>query len=179
MTAPLALFLVVLVVQRILELRVSAGNTVRIRELGGVEHGRGHFPLLVVLHTLFPLLLIAEVTLGGARPGAAWPLWLGVWLVAQGLRYVAMRTLGDFWNVRIWVVPGEAPVRSGIYRFVRHPNYVAVVMELAAAPLMFGAWRTAVIITVLNALALSVRIRAEERALRAAQGGRATDHIPG
>jgi methyltransferase len=168
LTPALIAFLAALIVQRGVELTVSARNAVRIRARGGVEHGRDHFPLLVLLHTLFPVLLILEVTTGGARPGPAWPAWFALWIGAQLLRYVAMRTLGDFWNVRIWVVPGEPPVRSGIYRFLRHPNYVAVVLELVAAPMMFGAWRTAAVISVVNALALSVRIRAEERALEEA-----------
>ena len=129
-----------------------------------------HFPLLVALHTLYPLALIAEVVVLGARPGPAWPLWLGLWVAAQVLRVVAIRTLGDRWNVRIWVVPGEPRVRRGLYRWLPHPNYLAVVVELLSGPLLFGAWRTALLISALNALALRVRIRAEEAALAEAEG---------
>ena len=82
----------------------------------------------------------------------------------------AVRTLGERWNVRIVVLPGQPPVSSGIYRWLPHPNYLAVALEFVAAPLMFGAWRTAVICTVLNALAMAVRIPAEVRALREAAG---------
>jgi methyltransferase len=161
----LAAFLAFLVVQRGLELVLSARNARRLAARGGREFGARHFPLLVLVHTLFPLLLMAEVALLGARPGPAWPLWLGLWLAAQALRYWAITALGDAWNVRIWVVPGAPLVSRGPYRFLRHPNYVAVVVELIAAPLLFGAWRTALVITVLNALALRIRIAAEERAL--------------
>ena len=117
------------------------------------------------MHTLFPLSLLGEVLWLGARPGPGWPLWLGLWLAAQGLRYWAMAALGESWNVRILVVPGAALVRRGPYRFLRHPNYLAVVVELIAAPMIFGAWRTAILASLLNLCALKVRIRAEEKAL--------------
>jgi methyltransferase len=140
---PLALFLVVLAVQRVGELLHAARNTRRLVARGAREHGAGHFPLIVLVHVLFPLCLVAEVLVLGARPGALWPLWLAVWLSAQALRYAAVRALGERWSVRILALPGEPLVRRGPYRYLRHPNYVAVVVELLAAPLMFGAWRTA------------------------------------
>ena len=164
--ALLIIVLGVIVLQRAGELVLSARNAARLRQRGAREHGASHFPLLVLVHTLFPLGLAAEVLHGGARPGPLWPLWLGLWLAAQALRYAAVRALGERWNVRILVVPGLAPVRSGPYRVLRHPNYLAVVVELIAAAMFMGAWRTAVGITVLNALVLRIRIRAEEDALR-------------
>ena len=165
MSATLVLFLVVLAVQRLAELLWSARNERRLAARGGREHAAGHFPLLVLVHVLFPILLVAEVLALGAEPGPLWPLWLVLWLAAQALRYAAVRALGERWTVRVWVLPGAPLVRSGPYRFLRHPNYVAVVLELLAAPMMFGAWRTALVISALNALALATRIRAEEKAL--------------
>jgi methyltransferase len=161
----LGAFLIVLSAQRLGELALSARHEKRLRALGAREHAAGHFPLLLLVHVLFPLGLVAEVWLLGARPGRLWPLWLGVCVAAQALRWASMRALGERWHVRIWVVPGMPPVRHGPYRWTRHPNYLAVVVELIAAPLMFGAWRTALGISALNLLALGVRIRAEERAL--------------
>jgi methyltransferase len=166
--AGLALFLVLLATQRARELTLSARHERALRLRGAVEHGGTHFPLLVALHVLFPALLIAEVLALGARPPASWPAWLAVLLAAQALRLWTMVALGERWTARIWVVPGEALVTGGPYQFLRHPNYVAVVLELLAAPMMFGAWRTAIVIGVLNGLALSVRIRAEDRALAGA-----------
>lgn len=160
-------FLVLLVAQRLGELALSASHERRLRELGGREHARGHFPLLVAVHVLFPLCLLAEVFVLGARPGPAAPLWLGLFVAGQALRFATQRALGERWHVRIWVVPGLPLVRTGPYRYVRHPNYLAVVVELVAAPMMFGAWRTALAISALNAVAIAVRIRAEERALSA------------
>jgi methyltransferase len=169
----LALFLAVLAAQRVGELVHSAHNVRGLRLRGAREYAAGHFPLLVVVHVLFPLCIVAEVVFFGTRPGPLWPAALALYVAAQALRYSAVRALGGRWSVGIWVLPGEPLVRRGPYRFLRHPNYVAVVTELAAAPLMFGAWRTALAISLLNALALSIRIREEEAALREALGGTA------
>ena len=163
----LAVFLAVVAAQRIGELVLSARNARRVRARGAREFGASHFPFIVTVHTLFLLCLPSEVVFLGARPSRWWPLWLAVWFGAQALRYAAVRALGDRWNARIFVVPGEPPVRSGPYRFVRHPNYVAIVVELIAASMLFGAWRTAIAISLLNAVALRIRIRAEDAALDA------------
>ena len=156
------------IAQRITELVLSARHALRVRALGGREYGLRHFPLIVTVHTLFPIALVFELARYHTRPGPAWPLWLGVWVSAQALRYAAIRALGDRWNVRVLVVPGMAPVHSGIYRWLRHPNYVAIVMELIAAPMIFGAWRTALVVSALNAVALTLRIRCENEALQRA-----------
>jgi methyltransferase len=165
----LAVFLVVVATQRIGELLVSRRNARIVRARRAREFGAAHFPFIVTVHVLFLVGLATEVLMFGARPGRLWPLWLLVWLGAQALRYAAMRALGDRWNVRILVVPGEPPVRTGPYRFMRHPNYVAVAVELIAGSLVFGAWRTALGITLLNAIALRIRIRAEDAALETAK----------
>ena len=174
MTSPLpwrwlVAYLVVLAVQRVGELALSRRNLRRLRARGACETGAGHFWMFVVLHLLYPVGLVWEV-LDGARPGASWPLWLAVWLAAQALRVAAVAALGERWNVRIVVLPGVPAVRSGVYRWLAHPNYLAVALEFVAAPLMFGAWRTALAGSLLNAVALAVRIPAERRALREAGG---------
>jgi len=159
-------FVVALSAQRLLELRVSARHALKLRARGAIEYGREHFPLLVAVHVLLIVGIVVEVVVLGARPSEAWPWWAALFLAGQLLRYSAIRALGEFWNVRVLVVPGAPLVRTGPYRFLRHPNYVAVVMELVAAPMIFGAWRTAVAVSLLNAIALLVRIRCEEKALR-------------
>ena len=172
MRSALFSFLAFLIAERGWELWLSARHLRRLRALGAVEHGRGHFPLLVAIHVAFPVALAAEVLICGTRPWPAWSLWLALWLAAQALRIWSIRTLGEFWNVRIWVVPGLEPIRRGPYRYLRHPNYVAVAIELLSAPLMFGAWRTALGVSALNLVALAVRIRAEDRALEEAASTR-------
>jgi methyltransferase len=162
---PLTGFLVFYVIQRAAELALSARNARALLARGGIEHGRSHFPWLVALHTLFPLALVTEVLALHARPGRLAPLWFAAWLAAQVLRFASMRALGPRWTARVIVVPGEPPVRLGLYRWLKHPNYLAVVAELLAAPLMLGAWRTAAVISLANLPALWVRIRCEDRAL--------------
>lgn len=155
-----------IVAQRLLELRVAKRNEAWAREHGAVERGAGHYPLFFVLHTGWLLAWPVEAWLGGPRLAAGWWLALAAFGAAQLLRYWAITSLGRRWNTRILVLPGEPRLRVGPYRFVPHPNYVAVVIELAAAPLCFGAWWTAATVSVLNlALLLGVRIPAEARAL--------------
>ena len=168
LTLALQVFLAVVAAQRVGELVLSRRNAKRVRMRGARELSPGHFPFIIVVHVLFFVSLAGEVLLMGARPNRWWPLWLALWLAAQALRYSAVRALGDRWNTRIVVVPGEAPVTTGPYRFVRHPNYLAIVVEFVAGSLLFGAWRTAIAISLLNAIALRIRIRAENAALDAA-----------
>jgi len=167
----LAAAVVFLLANRVRELILSTRNERRMRARGGREAPGGAFALIVALHAIFPLALIAEVVIGGTRPGPLWPLWLVLWCAGEALRFAAMHTLGDRWSTRIYVVPGEPRVRRGPYRFLAHPNYLGVALELAALPLLFGAWRTALIAGIANALLLAVRIRAESRALAA------TEHV--
>jgi methyltransferase len=154
--------------ERLVELVLSRRNAARALARGGRETGQGHYRVMVVLHSLFLVSCGAEV-LGLGRPFPGTPGYgaLAVALGAQALRYWAIASLGERWNTRIIVVPGLAPVTRGPYRWLRHPNYVAVVLELAAVPLLHGAWVTALVFSLANALLLRVRIRAEEAALGA------------
>lgn len=167
-TVELATFLVALVAQRAGELALSARNTRRLVARGAREYGAAHYPWIVALHVLFLASLVAEFAVMGARPGPLWPFWLAACVAAQALRVASMRALGERWTTRVWVVPGEPPVRGGIYRWLRHPNYLAVAIEMAAAPMLFGAWRTALLFSALDLVALDARVRTEERALREA-----------
>jgi len=164
----LVVFLVAFGAQRASELILSARHTRRLLAQGAREHGRRHYRWLVALHALFPVAIVLEVVVLGARPNALAPLWLALWLGAQLLRWASMRALGERWTTRVLVLPGAPLVRRGPYRWMRHPNYLAVVVELIAAPLIFGAWRTSLVFSLANAPLLRVRIRSEERALAAA-----------
>lgn len=158
--------------QRLLELAVSKRNERRLRERGAVEAGRGHYPWMVALHTAFLLSCLAEVWLL-RRPFVLdlAVLALAVLVAASVLRYWTIRRLGGRWSTRVLVLPGEPPVVGGPYRFLRHPNYLAVVLEIAALPLVHTAWLTALVFSVANAILLGVRIRAEEAALSSDSGG--------
>jgi methyltransferase len=162
-------FLGLLTAERLGELLLSRRNARRAFARGGREVGQRHYRVMALLHTLFLFSCVAEVLLL-ERPfiPALAALALVVALGAQLLRYWAIFTLGERWNVRIIFVPGEAPVTGGPYRYMRHPNYLAVILELAFVPLLHGAFLTAVLFTLANAVLLTVRIRAEEAALGAA-----------
>ena len=155
-------------VERVAELVVAKRNLAWSRARGGQESGFGHYPFMVALHTGLLLACVLEVWLGGRPflPALGWPM-LALVLAAQVLRWWCITTLGPQWNTRIVVVPGLGRVTGGPYRLLRHPNYVAVVVEGAALPLVHTAWVTAVVFTVLNAGLLTVRIRAENAALAA------------
>ena len=157
-------------VERLAELVVSARNARWSFARGGVESGLGHFPPMVALHTGLLLACVLEVHLAD-RPFLPWLGWpaLALVLASQVLRWWCIATLGPRWNTRVIVVPGLPLVRRGPYRWLSHPNYVAVVVEGLALPLVHTAWVTALAFTVLNAvLLLGYRIPAEERALAAA-----------
>lgn len=164
-------FVVAVAIERLIELTISRRNARWSFERGGVERGRGHFPFMVALHTGFLVACVAEVWLLD-RPFVAalgWPM-LALAVLCQGLRYWVIATLGPRWNTRVIVVPGLPRVEGGPFRFVRHPNYVAVAVEGVALPLIHGAWLTALGFTVLNAGLMIVRIRCEDAALDAADG---------
>ena len=160
------LLIVAIAVERIAELVVSKRNWVWSRERSGSELGAGHYPAMVVLHVglLVGCLVEPMVADRPLIPELGWPM-LVVVLAAQGLRWWCIATLGHQWNTRVIVVPGAPRVTGGPYRWIPHPNYVAVVAEGIALPLMQSAWLTALAFTVLNAALLRTRVRIENSAL--------------
>jgi methyltransferase len=154
--------------ERVVELVVSQRHLRWARERGGVESGQGHYPAMVVLHVALLVGALVEVH-AFERPFLPWLGWPMLLLVAaaQALRWWCIATLGPQWNTRVVVVPGLPLVRTGPYAWLRHPNYVAVVAEGAALPLVHTAWLTAVAFTALGAWLLFVRIRCENRLLDA------------
>jgi methyltransferase len=173
MTPGFALYTALLLltgVERLIELVLSRRNARWAFERGGREWGRGHFPVMVALHTALLLGCFLEPLLTG-RPFLP---WLGIpalvlTFAAQGLRYWCIGSLGRRWNTRVIVVPGLPLVTRGPYRWLPHPNYLVVALEGIALPLVWSSWVTALTFTVLNAwLLLAVRIPVEERALREA-----------
>ncbi len=159
-------YLVLLLAERLVELVVSTRNARRSLAAGGVESGRGHYRVMVVFHAAFLAACALEPLLWPrVWPRAASLAALGAALLAMALRWWAVATLRGRWSTRIVVLPGAALVTGGPYRLLRHPNYLAVLVELLAVPLIGGAVITAVLATLGNLLLLAVRIPAEERAL--------------
>lgn len=160
----LAQWLVLLVAaQRLGELVLARRNTARLLARGGRETGAGHYPLIVALHTAWLATLFLAIP-----PGARmlWTLIL-VFVLLQAARVWVIASLGEYWTTRIVTLADAPLVRRGPYRWARHPNYLIVAAEIAVLPLAFGAWRIAILFTLLNAVVLAWRIRLEDRALAA------------
>jgi methyltransferase len=160
--------LAVLSLERLAETARAARNRRRALARGAVEAGHRHYRVMVVFHTLFIASCAAEVILlKRPFPGLLGWIALGFAGLAQALRAWVIATLGERWNTRVIIMPGVAPITDGPYRWLRHPNYLAVVIEMAAIPLIYGCWLTAIVFSAGNACLLAVRIRTEESALGA------------
>lgn len=155
--------------ERLVELAISRRNQRRLLARGATLVEPDGFGLILAVHVgLFPALVVEHLAApwAGTHPWT-WPL-LGLALAAQVLRYWVIGTLGERWATRVLVLPGEPPVARGPYRFLAHPNYAAIVLELAVLPLAFGLFVSAAAHSLVNAVALRRRIRVENAALRAA-----------
>jgi methyltransferase len=153
-----------LTVQRLAELGLARWNTVRLRAAGGVEFGAAHYPLMVALHASW---LIGLWMLGHARNVD--PVWLAVFIALQAIRVWVIASLGRRWTTRVIVMPGAAPIARGPYRWLRHPNYMVVVAEIAVVPMALGLLLFALVFSLANAAMLAYRIRVENQALSLAE----------
>jgi len=158
----------VIALERVAELRLSRRNATWAFARGAMEVGQGDYRVMSAFHTLFLVACVVEPWLlrRGFSPVLS-VVCVAVLLGAQGLRWWAIITLGPRWNTRVIVLPDAEPVTGGPYRWLRHPNYAAVIVEMIALPLLRGAWITALLASLGNALILRTRIVAEERALGA------------
>lgn len=150
----------VLIVQRLAELTVARRNTARLLAAGAVEFGASHYPLIVALHAAW-LAALAVAGYGQAVDRA----WLAIFVLLQAARVWTIASLGGRWTTRVMVLPGAAPVARGPYRFLRHPNYAIVVLEIAVVPLALDLPAIAALFSLGNAALLAWRIRVENRAL--------------
>ena len=157
-----------LVAQRLAELGLAQWNTLRLREQGGIEFGAAHYPLMVALHAFW---LLGLWMFGHDQPVD--PLWLGVFVLLQVARVRVIASLGHRWTTRIVVLPGATPVARGPYRYLRHPNYLIVILEIAVVPLALGLRTLALVFSLANAGLLAYRIHVENGALTLATGGMA------
>jgi methyltransferase len=148
-----------LIVQRLAELGLAQWNTARLRAAGAIEFGAAHYPLMIVLHGLW---LLGLWMLG--HDHSVDPLWLAVFILLQAGRLWVIVSLGRRWTTRVIVLPGASPVARGPYRWLRHPNYVVVVLEIAVVPLALGLPLFALVFSLANAVLLATRIRVENQA---------------
>jgi methyltransferase len=156
------LVLFYVVVERLAELVISSRNTRRLRARGSHEVGASHYPFMVAMHVAWLVAIMLWVAI---MSPAINMVFLLIYALIQIPRFWVMVSLGEYWTTRIISVPNAPLVRRGPYKFARHPNYIVVVLEIAALPLVFGAWHIAAIFSVLNAVMLWVRIRCENGTL--------------
>jgi methyltransferase len=162
-----------LVLQRLGELILAQSNTRRLRALGAVEIGRSHYPFMILLHGAW---LIALIVYGHDR--AVNPYWLAAFVLLQAARVWVIVSLGRRWTTRVIVLPRQALATVGPYRYLRHPNYIVVVLEIAVVPLTLGLPLFALVFSIANAAMLAYRISVENRALSWATTGRTAPTAP-
>jgi len=154
-------FIAFLIVQRLSELYISRRNEQWLLENGAIQYGQSHYLYMVVMHTLFLLSNIAEYYWRGGPP-INW-IALACFLIVLSFKFWALSSLGKYWNTKIYRIPGVSPVKKGPYKFLKHPNYMEVVCEIAIIPLVFHLYYTAIVFTLLNAIMLTVRIKVENK----------------
>jgi len=157
-------FMSFVILLRLGELVLSRQNEKWLLQNGAVEHGQKHYPLMVTLHTLFFLSLVLEYLLRSPNSYSL-PLIIAYFLLIAFKVWVIF-SLGKFWNTKIYRIPNFPLVKKGPYAFVKHPNYLVVIVEIAVIPLAFHLYYTAIVFSFFNALMLTVRIKAENRILK-------------
>lgn len=155
-----------MIVQRISELIVARRNETWMKKQGAQEYGKQHYIFMVAIHVGFFVVLMMEVNYTNRPLHPFWPYLLFIFFIVQIARIWVISSLGKYWNTKIIVLPGAEIVQSGPFKYIKHPNYCIVTIELLIIPIMFQAYVTAIVFLILNQLILAVRIPAEEKALR-------------
>ncbi|MCD8193877.1 MAG: hypothetical protein LUD74_04895 [Tannerellaceae bacterium] len=157
-------FISFIIVLRLAELVVSQRNEQWLLDQGAVEYGQGHYRFMVTLHICFFLSMIVEYFLRGQPTGSM--LLFELYLLLLAVKVWVIHSLGKFWNTRIYRIPNAPLVKKGPYKYIKHPNYLVVVLEILLIPLVFRLYCTAIVFSVLNLMMLYVRIKTEDKALR-------------
>lgn len=159
-------FISLIIIQRISELILSKRNENYLRSKGAVEHDKDGYKYIVLMHNLFFVSFIVEFIFLQRQLNPYWQILLIIFICIQLLRYWAIFTLGKRWNTKILVLPDTELIISGPYKYLKHPNYVAVIIEIAVIPLLFSCYFAAIIFSVLNLIVLKRRIKIEEEVLK-------------
>ena len=168
------LFLLFVILQRLTELLIAKRNERILKAQGGIEFDKNGYRVIVIMHVAFFVSLICEKVFLSRMLNSYWIIFAALFGVAQFLRYWAIKSLGVYWNTKILVLPNHKLVIAGPYKFLRHPNYIAVVIEFAVIPLIFSCYLTAFVFSLINLILLRRRIKIEESAIRKASIGFAT-----
>ncbi|GAB3805158.1 isoprenylcysteine carboxyl methyltransferase family protein [Virgibacillus kimchii] len=161
------LFLLI-IIQRLIELKIAGRNEKWMKEKGAIEIGKEHYKWFILIHSLFFFSILIEIILRNVSAVQLNYVLFILFLLTQVVRIWCISSLGKFWNTKIIVLPGYPLVKKGPYKYVKHPNYIIVGVELFIIPLLFGAYVTAVIFPILHILLLRIRIPCEEKALNKA-----------
>jgi len=165
MTPFMWILFVLIIIQRLFELQIAKRNEKWMKEEGGVETGKKHYKWFVLIHSIFFLSILMEATMLDNSLLPFNYLLFVVFLLTQASRIWCLLSLGKFWNTKIIVLPGASLVKKGPYKYVKHPNYIIVGVELFIIPLLFGAYITAFVFPILHIVLLRIRIPLEEEAL--------------
>ncbi|MFD4927941.1 isoprenylcysteine carboxyl methyltransferase family protein [Peribacillus butanolivorans] len=160
------IFIALIAIQRLVELYIAKQNEKQLKMEGAVEFGESHYRWMVLMHLSFFIVLTIEVMVYGRKIATLWPIWLTLFLIAQSGRVWVISSLGKHWNTKIIVVPNAEVVVKGPYKYFKHPNYLIVATEIIVISLLFNAYYTAIIFSLLNAWMMAVRIPLEEKALK-------------
>lgn len=158
------LLIAILIAQRAAEMAVARQNEQKVKKQGAIEFGESHYPYIIIMHILFFLSLIAEVLLMNKQPSSWWIGIAAAILIVQAVRYWALCSLGAYWNTKILVVQCGT-CKKGPYKWMKHPNYTVVILEILLIPLLYQAYVTMCLFSIVNAVLLTVRIRTEDKAL--------------
>lgn len=153
------------IIQRLIELMIAKSNEKWLKKRGGIETGREHYKWFVIVHLFFFISILTEVFIKQKPIIHINYFLLSIFFISQFGRVWCIYSLGRFWNTKIIILPGESKITSGPYKYIKHPNYIIVGIELVVIPLLFGAYMTAIIFPVLHMLLLRKRIPIENRAL--------------
>src|SRR3989337_2019151 len=159
------LFLLFVILQRLTELLIAKRNERILKAQGGIEFDKNGYRVIVIMHVVFFVSLICEKVFLSRMLNSYWIIVAALFGVAQFLRYWAIKSLGVYWNTKILVLPNHQLINRGPYKYLRHPNYIAVIVEIAVIPLLFSCYITAIVVSVINLLLLNRRVRIEEMVL--------------
>lgn len=159
------LLYIFIIIQRLTELYLAKCNEVKMKRRGAIEVGGDHYKYIVTVHLLFFISFFTEYVLSNKSLSVLWPMLLFIFVFTQAIRVWALYSLGEYWNTKIIILPNADIVAKGPYKYIRHPNYAIVALEILIIPLLFNCYITSIVFTFLNSIVLSIRISVEEKAL--------------
>ena len=161
------IYILLIIIQRITEMRISKRNEKILLQKGAIEFGKSHFKFLIILHALFFVSMVIEYSLRAKIIELTLynVILFSFVVILQAFRFSTIKSLGIYWTIRIYRVPGEPLIKTGLYKYLKHPIYIIVILEIIIIPLVFNLYLTSIIFSVLNLIAITVRITVENKAL--------------